>query len=228
MDAAGIFESHESLLWYVYGHFVEAMGGLTIALTVLALLLLCIRPRAIPSPLKDFLVLLSVPSILLVLILRQHSAVHQFTIVKFMIPICILLGGILPRALVLPHKQRVLVVLYIVFLLYEGRQYWLAVDPPADRQALEWEEAVRRRFGYYDVLFTPEPSFEIPAQPPGQLTRSRKRIYGFEAERVAQLQMTIPEARMFLIGTAGALDAHCPEKQTLSPSLYYCRLSRAH
>jgi len=224
MDTAGAFERHESLLWYVYGHFVESMGRLTIALTVLALLLLCARPRAIPSPWKDFLVLLSVPSVLLLLIFRQHSAVHQFTIVKFMIPTCILLGGILPRALVFPHKQSVLAILCIFFLLYEGRQYWISVDPPVDRQAREWEEAVRRRFGYYDVLFTPEPSFAIPEKPPGQLARSRKRIYAFDAEQVAQLRMTIPEARIFLIGTAGAIDAHCPEKQTLSPSLYYCRL----
>ena len=224
MDTAGAFESHTSLLWYVYGHFVESMGGLTIALTVLALLLLCARPRTIPSPLKDFLVLLSVPSVLLLLIFRQHSAVHQFTIVKFMIPTCILLGGILPQALVFPHKQSVFVLLCLFFLLYEGRQYWISVDAPVGRQAREWEEAVRRSFGYYAVLFTPEPSFAIPDQPPGQLARSRKRIYEFDAERVAHLRMTIPEARMFLIGTAGAIDAHCPAKQTLSPSLYYCRL----
>jgi len=224
IDTAGAFKRHASLLWYVYGHFVQAMGGLTIALTVLALLWLCARPETIPSPLRDFLVLLLVPSVLLLLIFRQHSAVHQFTIVKFMIPICILLGSILPRALVFPYKQRVLVMLCIVFLLYEGWQYWIAVDPPVDRQALAWEEAVRRRFGYADVLFTPEPSFEIPETPPGQLARSRKRIYQFDAERVAQLRLTIPEARLFLIGTAGAIDAHCPEKQTLSPSLYYCSL----
>jgi len=169
-----------------------------------------------------------VPSSLLLLIFRQHSAVHQFTLVKFMIPICILLGSILPRALVLPHKQSVLAMLCIVFLLYEGRQYWLSVDPPVDRQTVEWEEAIRKRFGYHDVLFTPEPIFEIPEAPPMQLARSRKRIYQYDAERVAQLQRAISEARMFLIGTAGAIDAHCPEKQTLSPSLYYCRLYRAH
>ena len=224
MDTGGAFERHESLLWYVYGHFVASVGGLTIALTGLALLLLCVRPRMIASPLKDFLMLLSVPSVLLLLIFRQHSAVHQFTTVKFMIPICILLGGILPRALVFPHKQSVFAMLCSLFLLYEGRQYWLSVDPPVDRQALEWEEAVRQSFGYDAVLFTPEPDFEIPDKPPGQLARSRKRIYEFDAERVTQLRMTIPEARMFLIGTAGAIDAHCPEKQTLSSSLYYCRL----
>ena len=115
-------------------------------------------------------------------------------------------------------------MLCILLLLYAGRQYWLSVDPPVDRQALEWEEAVRRRFGYHDVLFTPEPIFEIPEVPPQQLARSRKRIYQYDAERVAQLQRTISEARIFLIGTAGAIDAHCPEKQTLSSSLYYCRL----
>src|SRR5215831_3559602 len=224
VDTAGAFKRHDSLLWHVYGHFVQAMGGLTIALTGLALLWLCARPRTIPSPLKDVLVLLSVPSVLLVLIFRQHSAVHQFTIVKFMIPICILLGDILPRALTLPHKQSILAMLCSLFLLYEGRQYWIAVDPPVDRQALAWEEAVRRHFGYYDVLFTLEPSLEIPEKPPGQLARSRKRIYEFDAEYVAQLRLTIPEARLFLIGTAGAIDAHCPAKQTLSPSLYYCRL----
>jgi len=224
MDTAGAFERHASLLWYIYGHFVDSMGGLTVALTVLALLLLCTRPRTIPRPLTDFLVLLSVPSVLLLLIFRQHSAVHQFTVVKCMIPTCILLGSILPRALVFPYKQSILAMLCIVLLLYEGRQYWISVDPPVDRQALEWEEAVRRSFGYYAVLFTPEPGFAIPEKPPGQLARSRKRIYQFDTERVAQLRMTIPEARMFLIGTAGAIDAHCPEKQTLSPSLYYCRL----
>src|SRR5215510_3299764 len=224
MDTTGAFERHDALLWYVYGHFVQAIGGLTIVLTVLALLWLCARPRAIPSLLAGFLVLLSVPSSLLLLILRQHSAVHQFTLVKFMIPICILLGSILPRALVLPHKQSVLAMLCIIFLLYEGRQYWLSVDPPVDRQTVEWEEAIRKRFAYPDVLVTPEPIFEIPEAPPMQLARSRKRIYQYDAERVAQLQRAISEARMFLIGTAGAIDAHCPEKQTLSPSLYYCRL----
>jgi len=135
-----------------------------------------------------------------------------------------ILGGILPLALVFPHKQSVLTILCIFFLLYEGRQYWLSVDPPVDRQAREWEEAVRRSFGYDDVLFTPEPSFEIPEQPPGQLARSRKRIYEFDAAQVAHLRLTIPAARLFLLGTAGAIDAHCPEKHTLSPSLYYCRL----
>src|SRR5207244_9770327 len=114
-------------------------------------------------------VLLSVPSVLLLLMFRQHAAVHQFTIVKFMIPICIMLGGILPRALVFPHKQSILATLCIVFLLYEGRQYWLSVDAPVDRLALEWEEAVRRSLGYYAVLFTPEPGCEIPEQPTGHL-----------------------------------------------------------
>jgi hypothetical protein len=224
MDTTGAFAKQASLLGYISGHFVASMGRLTIAVTLLALLLLGVRRRTMPSPWKDFLWLLAVPSVLLLLIFRQHAAVHQYTIVKFMIPTAILLGGILPRALVFPHKPSVLTMLCIVFLLYEGRQYWLSVDPPVDRQALEGEEAVRRSFGYYAVLFTSEPSFAIPEQPPGQLARSRKRIYGFDAERVAQLRLTIPEARLFLLGTADAIDAHCPAKQILSPSLYYCRL----
>jgi hypothetical protein len=29
---------------------------------------------------------------------------------------------------------------------------------------------------------------------------------------------------LLIFGTAGAIDAHCPEQQTLSPSLYYYRL----
>jgi hypothetical protein len=37
--------------------------------------------------------------------------------------------------------------------------------------------------------------------------------------RVAQLRITIPVARMFLVGTAGAIDPHCPAKQTLSLAL---------
>jgi hypothetical protein len=224
MDTAGAFARHTSLLWHIYGHFVQAMGGLTMALTVLALLLLCLRPGMMPGPWKDFLGLLSVPSVLLLLIFRQHAAVHQFTVVKFMIPACILLGGILPRAPVFTHKPGVLALLCGLFLLHEGRQYWRSVDPPLDRQMLEWQEAVRSNFGYEAVLFTLEPGFEIPDQPPGPLARSRKRIYAFNAERVAQLRLTIPEARMFLIGTAGTIDAHCPEKHTLRPALYYCRL----
>ena len=114
MDTGGAFERHESLLWYGYGHFVASMGGLTIALTGLALLLLCVRPRMIASPLKDFLMLLSVPSVLLLLIFRQHSAVHQFTTVKFMIPICILLGGILPGPLSF-HISKVFLLCCVAF-----------------------------------------------------------------------------------------------------------------
>jgi hypothetical protein len=225
MDTTGAFNKNTSImLWYIYGHFADNVGGLTLALTVLALVLLCIRPKTVPSPWKDFLCLVSVPSILLLLVFRQHTAVHSFTIVKFMIPIFIVLGGILPRAFHFPQKPCILALLCVFFLLHEGRQYWLSVDPPVDRQALEWEESVRRSFGYYAVLFTPEPSFVILEQPPGQLARSRKRIYEFDAERVAQLQRTLSEARIFLIGTAGAIDAHCPGKQTLSSSLYYCRL----
>ena len=224
MDTAGALARHESLLWYVYGHFVATMGVVTIALTALALLLLCVRPGTIPGPLKDYVCLLLVPSVLLLLIFRQHAAVHQFIIVKFMIPVSILLGGILPRTLHFPHKPIILAVLCTVFLVHEGWRYWTSVDVPVDRQELALAEAVRSRFGYHDVLFTPEPGVEIPDVPPGQLARSRKRIYQFDAERVAQLRTAIPEARMFLISTTGASDARCPEKQALRPSLYYCRL----
>jgi hypothetical protein len=225
MDTTGAFNRNTSImLWYIYGHFVDFVGGLTLALTVLALVLLCIRPKTVPSPWKDFLCLVSIPSILLLLVFRQHTAVHSFTIVKFMIPICIVLGGVLPRTFHFPQKPRILALLCVFFLLHEGWQYWLSVDSPMDRRALEWEEAVQRSFGYYAVLFTPEPSLAIPEQPPGQLARSRKRVYQFDAERVARLQIALPEARMFLIGTADTIDAYCPEKQTLSPSLYYCRL----
>lgn len=224
MDTTGAFESHKSLLGYIYGHFAASMGEPTIALATLALLLLCLRPRTIPRPWKDFLFLLSVPSVVLLLIFRQHAAVHQFTIVKFMIPAVVLLGGILPRALDFPYKHRAFALLCILFLLHEGRQYWIAIDVPVDRQTREWEEAVRKSFTYQDVLFTPEPGFEIPAMPPGPLARSRKRIYQFDTERVVQLQSAIPEAHLFLIGTAGAIEARCPEKKPLRPSLYYCRL----
>ena len=223
IDTVGEFHGH-SMLWHVYGYFIAYVGRLIIALTVLALVQLCIRPSIASSPWKDFLVLLLAPSVVLLLIFRQHAAIHSFTIVKFMIPIFVVLGSILPRALIFPHKQRVFALLCGVFFLYEGWQYLIAVGVPLDRQMVEWEEAVRRRFGYHDVLFTPEPIFEIPEVPPQQLARSRKRIYQYDAERVAQLQRAISEARIFLVGTAGAIDAHCREKQTLSSSLYYCRL----
>jgi hypothetical protein len=224
MDTAGLLARHESLLWHVYGHFADATGVLTIPLTALALLLLCVRPGMIPGPLKDYVFLLLIPSLLLVLIFRQQAAVHQFIIVKFMIPVSILLGGILPRVLHFPHKQRVLAVLCTACLVYEGWRYWTSVAAPMDQQVLALAEAVRSRFGYHDVLFTPEPSIEIPEIPPGQLARSRKRIYPFDAERVAQLRTAIPEARMFLLSTTGASDARCPEKQALQPWLYSCRL----
>jgi hypothetical protein len=52
-------------------------------------------------------------------------------------------------------------------------------DCGACSAARVWEEAVRKRFGYYDVLFTPDLNVEIPDKPPGPLARSRKRTYGF-------------------------------------------------
>jgi hypothetical protein len=45
--------------------------------------------------------------------------------------------------------------------------------------------------------------------------------------RDARLRMSIPEARMFLIGTAGAIDVHFPETQTWRSSLCYCHLRMA-
>jgi hypothetical protein len=224
VDTTGALARHESLLWHVYGHFVDAMGGLTIALTVLGLVLLCVRPGTIPGPLKDFLFLLLIPSVLLLLMFRQPAAVHQFVMVKCMLPVSIVLGGVLPRALRFPYQHSILAVLCAIFLVHEGWRYWASVGTSVDQQELALAEAVRSRFGHHDVLFTLEPGIEIPEVPPGQLARSRKRIYPFDAERVAQLRTVIPGARMFLISTTGASDTRCPEKQALRPSLYYCRL----
>src|SRR5215510_354820 len=67
MDTTAAFHGH-SMLWHVYGYFLTDVGGLTIALTVLALVLLCIRPQIVSSPWKDFLVLLLAPSVVLLLI----------------------------------------------------------------------------------------------------------------------------------------------------------------
>jgi hypothetical protein len=78
MDTTGAFPRH-SMLWHVYSYFIADVGGLTIALTVLALVLLCIRPRIVSSPLKDFLFLLCAPSVLLLLLFRQHAAIHPYT-----------------------------------------------------------------------------------------------------------------------------------------------------
>ena len=224
VDTAGALARHESLLWYVYGSLADALGVVTIALTALALLLLCVRPGTIPGPLKDYFFLLLVPSVLHLLMFRQHAAVHQFVIVQCMIPVSILLGGVLPRTLSFPHKPMILAGLCAVFLVHEGWRYWTSVGTSVDQQELALAEAVRSRFGYHDVLFTLEPGIEIPEVPPGQLARSRKRIYQFDAERVAQLRTVIPAARMFLISTTGASDARCPEKHAVHPSLYYCRL----
>ena len=138
-----------------------------------------------------------------------------------------MLGGIpAPRRLSFHISKVFLLCCVSVFLLYEGWQYLISVGVPVDRQTVEWEEAVRRSLGATMCSSRQSPASKFPTNLLGNLLRSRKSGYiEFDAERAAQLRMTIPEAcMMFLIGTAGAIEAHCPAKQTLSPSLYYCRL----
>ena len=224
LDTTRTFTSNLDILWSFYGHFTDYVGHPAIVLTVLALLLLCIRHRVIPSPVKDYLFLLSVPSLLLVMIFRQHSAMHLFTVLKFLLPVFVLLGCILPWAFDFRYKQRVVVLLSILFLLHEGLSYRLAMGVANHSQEPQWEVAVRKTFGYNAVLFTLEDAFETPALPPMNLALSRKRIYFFDADHVRQIRLGIPEANVFLLGTASAIEALCPEKIPLQASLYYCRL----
>ena len=110
-----------------------------------------------------------------------------------------------------------------LLLLHEGFAYWSAADFTAFPQEQQWEKAVSTTFGYHDVLFTFEDTFETPAIPPMKLAISRKRIYLFDADHVRYIR-SIPTASMFLLGTAGAIEALCPEKQILHAAVYYCRL----
>ncbi len=217
------FATNLDMLRLFFGHVTNYVGYPAISVAALALLLLCVRHRSIPPAVKDCLFLLAVPSLALLMIFRQHAAVHLFTVLKFLFPTYLLMGCILPWAIDFPGKPRVIGLLASLFLLYEGLAYWSAADFAAFPQEQQWEKAVRQTFGYHDVLFTFEDTFETPAMPPMKLAISRKRIYLFDADHVRQVR-AIPTARVFLLGTARAIEALCPEKHVLHAAVYYCRL----
>lgn len=224
LDTASAFATQLAILWQIGSNFRDAIGMPTLLLTALAFSGLCLKARTLPNPLKDFVYLLALPSLLLLLIFRQHAAVHQFITVKFMILMAVMLGAVVPRALPMARQAGVLALLSAVFLVYEGWPYTLTADVPLASQAVAWEEGVRKHFGYHDVLFTPEAQFEIPDIPPLQLARSRKRIYPFSADRIATLRRDVPAAHIVVIGTSQAIEALCPATIPLTDVLAYCRL----
>jgi hypothetical protein len=218
------FTSNLDMFWIFYGYVINYAGYPAIIGAALALLLLCVRHSIILPPIKDCLFLLSVPSFVLLVIFRQHAAIHLFTALKFLLAIYLLIGCILPWAIDFPSKQRVVVLLASLLLLHEGFAYWSASDfTTTPGQEQQWEKAVRKTFGYHDVLFTFEATFETPAVPPMTIAISRKRIYLFDPDHVRQIRL-IPTANVFLLGTAGAIEALCSEKKVLYASVYYCHL----
>lgn len=224
LDTTRAFATSHDLAWHLLQHSVASIGGLSLGLAGVMLLVLGLRRRLVPRPLRDFLLLLTVPGLLLLLLFRQHAAIHSFSVVKFFLPLTVLLGTTLPWAMPRALRIRLVVVLGLGFWLYEGWQYQQSMAGTMPVSTLAQGEAIRRHFGYQDVLFTLDPALAIPAVPPMQVALSRKRIYAFDAEHVARLRRDLPTARLFLLGTARALDAFCQERVLLHETLYYCRL----
>lgn len=144
--------------------------------------------------------MLLIPCILQVMVFRNHSVIHDFSVLKFSVPIATVPFVLLPIMIFLffempfnnvlkkikPLKRfnKYNLGLLILFLLTFAAASVYTVNEfphynemfPADNDTFKVIGAsLEQNTGYNDIVFSPD--FEIPENPPQQLSYSMKRVY---------------------------------------------------
>ena len=145
-----------------------------------------------------------IPCVLQVYFFKNHSVVHEFSILKFSVSISTIPLVLLPvlifflteNFMVNSLKSRFIILrnifnkfkinprLFIIFLLafsatlgyvaYEFPEYNILFPTPNSIYGIIGD-SIQQNTGYNDVVFSPD--FEIPTNPPQQLSYSMKRVY---------------------------------------------------
>ncbi len=136
--------------------------------------------------------ILLVPCFLQVYAVKCHSITHNFSVLKFSVPLATVPFVLVPVLLYLLlrprikgdilrifRKTRILIVISIVALVFSYLGYihprFIYFFPEVDKPIEEIGGFISNNTGYKDIVFSPD--FEIPHNPPEQLSYSMKRVY---------------------------------------------------
>lgn len=144
--------------------------------------------------------MLFIPCMLQIFFFSQHSVMHYFSVLKFIVPLStipfvllpilvyILFSNFIPKTLKTNfkvfYKCDVNIGLFIIFLLMSGlvsatlvaeHPHYKDLFPPIYNNYIHLGKSIENNTGYNDVVFSPD--FELSANPPQQLSYSMKRVY---------------------------------------------------
>lgn len=191
-------------LWHtLYDHFIQgygASGAIALATSVfffiaMPLLHFFRKSKALsPHPVDQLFTysnLLIVPAVLYLLIFNQHAAVHDFSVLKFMLILSAVSFVLLPivalhifacrrprnNKFIFENEYVPALICIVLSVIYLSSQlprldHFFPKDNP---DIMRIGTAVDSCTSYTDVVFSPE--FEIPTYPPHYLAFSMKRIY---------------------------------------------------
>jgi hypothetical protein len=199
------------------------MGWLLVSLLVISLFVVIKKYKSFPKKYRSLTVIMTiiyVPPVLQVLVFQNHSAIHEFSMLKFALPmifsiviltVCILELIRLPDANIVIQiendlrniKVRLLYLIIIVFsVLYSGMlnmniyYFQSRINVPV---SYERENLVRSNHSFSDVYFSFTES--IAANPPQYLAVSKKLIYKIDSvpEIFEKFTNLNPDARILLM-----------------------------
>lgn len=144
--------------------------------------------------------MLLVPCLLQVCFFRNHSVVHDFSVLKFSVPLATIPFVLLPILISFVSENsllkslnydiniskyfkmnfRIFIIFLVVFaavssyVIYENPNY-KSFFPGINNNFKIIGDSIAKNTGYNDIIFSPD--FEIPENPPQQLAYSMKRVY---------------------------------------------------
>lgn len=145
----------------------------------------------VPGELKKIVLLAFViagPCLAQIAFFKNHSVVHSFSVLKLSVLISILpfvlmplFMGYLIKKYLAANVQKIILVLLLTAIVSAG--FYVAKTHPLyqnffsrnDRDPYEFGKSVKRSTGPDDIVFSPD--LQIAANPPQQLSLSRKRVY---------------------------------------------------
>lgn len=125
--------------------------------------------------LGNFIFLLSVPCLVQVYLLMNHSVVHDFSVLKFTLMMSAVPFFLLPQFFELPKKWVIiLMILSVINLLYIHPRWHKMFVQPTTNYHVEAKQ-IRKMANFNDLYFSP--NFVIQENPPQKMSFSMKRVY---------------------------------------------------
>ena len=193
-------------------HFIEGYGdfgyyALVFALVILIILVLFILSEKVLKKNIDFkikrictlMAILLIPCILQVLVFRNHSLLHDFSVLKFSVPLATIPFVLAPISLYLILKSYInihsikvnlrknlkadLGLLLIFILMFTVSGVYLVNEHHNYKNFFKEGDgyyelvgnSIQKNTNFSDIVFSP--NFDIPYNPPQKLSLSMKRVY---------------------------------------------------